>query len=158
MYKYVAFFCTLVLFLNPLGFAQSKRPMTPEDLCKIKRVSDPQVSPDGKWIAYTISVPDLEENSFNSDIWLIPATGGEPMQLTRSPESDYSPRWSPDGEKIAFVSERNGTDNLYIIRIDGGEAKEITSSEKDIYSPVWSKDGKYILYGSRILPEGKKDI
>ena len=158
MYKYVAFFCALILFLNPLGFAQSKRPMTPEDLYKIKEVSDPQVSPDGKWIAYTISVPDLEENSFNSDIWLIPATGGEPMQLTKSPESDYSPRWSPGGEKIAFISKRNDAANLYIIRIDGGEAKEITSSEKDLYSPLWSKDGKYILCGSRILPEGKKDI
>jgi len=158
MYKYVAFFCALILFLNPLGFAQSKRPMTPEDLYKIKEVSDPQVSPDGKWIAYTISVPDLEDNSFKSDIWLIPATGGEPMQLTRSPESDYSPRWSPGGEKIAFVSKRNDAANLYIIRIDGGEAKEITSSEKDLYSPLWSKDGKYILCGSRILPEGKKDI
>lgn len=158
MYKYVAFFCTLILFLNPLGFAQSKRPMTPEDLYKIKEVSDPQVSPDGKWIAYTISVPDLEDNSFKSDIWLIPATGGEPMQLTRSPESDYSPRWSPDGEKIAFVSNRNDAANLYIIRIDGREAKEITSSEKDLYSPLWSKDGKYILCGSRILPEGKKNI
>lgn len=154
----MAFFCALILFLNPLGFAQSKRPMTPEDLYKIKEVSDPQVSPDGKWIAYTISVPDLEENSFKSDIWLIPATGGEPRQLTRSPESDYSPRWSPDGEKIAFVSKRNDAANLYIIRIDGGEAKEITSSEKDLYSPLWSKDGKYILCGSRILPEGKKDI
>lgn len=154
----MAFFCALILFLNPLGFAQSKRPMTPEDLYKIKEVSDPQVSPDGKWIAYTISVPDLEGNSFKSDIWLIPATGGEPMQLTRSPESDYSPRWSPDGEKIAFVSKRNDAANLYIIRIDGGEAKEITSSEKDLYSPLWSKEGKYILCGSRILPEGKKDI
>lgn len=158
MNKYLTFFCVVILLLNPLAFAQSKRPMTPEDLYEIKRISDPQVSPDGKWIAYTISVPDLKENNFNSDIWLIPVSGGKPVQLTISPESDHSPRWSPDGKKIAFISKRNGVANLYIIRIDGGEAQKMTSSETDLYSPIWLKDGKQIICGSRVLPEGKKDI
>jgi len=158
MRKYVLFFCVVILFLTHLTFAQSRHPMTPEDLYKIKRVSDPQVSPDGKWIAYAISVPDLNENDFNSDIWLIRVSGPEPVKLISSPESDHSPRWSPDGKKIAFISKRDGTANIYIIRIDGGEAQKITSSETDLYSPLWSKDGQYIICGSRVQPEGKKDI
>ncbi|MFQ6083684.1 MAG: prolyl oligopeptidase family serine peptidase [Candidatus Aminicenantia bacterium] len=158
MKRYVTLFLALILFLIPLTFAQSKRSMTPEDLYKMKRASDPQISPDGKWIAYTVSVPNLKENSFNSDIWLIPISGGEPIQLTRSPKSDHSPRWSPDGEKIAFVSTRDGVANLYLIRVDGGEAQKLTSSQTDLYSPIWSKDSRYILCGSRVLSEGKKDI
>ena len=132
--------------------------MAPEDLYGIKSVSDPQVSPDGKWIAYTVSVPSLKENSFNSDIWLIPLLGGEPVQLTASPKADHSPRWSPDGRRIAFISSRDGTESLYIINIDGGEARKITSAEARLNSPIWLRDGKYILCGSRVLPEGKKDI
>ncbi len=159
MRKYLSFFCVLIFFfLSPLALAQSKRPITPEDLYKIKRISDPQFSPDGKWIAYTVSVPDLDENDFNSDIWLIPFAGGKPMQLTSSPKADHSPRWSPDGEMIAFISERDGVANLYIIRMDGGEAQKISSSKTDLYSPIWSKDGKYILCGSRVVPEGKENI
>jgi len=158
MRRYVIIFYAFILFLNPLLFAQSKRPITSEDLYKIKSVSDPQISPDGERIAYTISVPYLKDNNFNSDIWLLPASGGEPVQLTSSPKADHSPRWSPDGKKIAFISSRDGTANLYLIRTNGGEAKKITSSKTSLYSPIWSKDGKYILCGSRVLPEGKKDI
>jgi len=132
--------------------------MTPEDLYQIKNVSDPQISPDGKWIAYTVSIPDLEKNSFNSDIWLIPVSGGSPVLLTASPKSDHSPRWAPDGKRIAFISTRNGTANLYTIRIDGGEAQKLTSSKTNLYSPVWSRNGKYIVCGSRVLIEGKKDV
>ena len=146
-----------ILFLNPFVSAESKRPMTPEDLYKIKSVSGPQVSPDGEWIAYTISVPSLEENRYNSDIWLIPVSGGEPKQLTNSPESDHSPRWSPDAKQISFISDRDSIDNLYLIRFDGGEAWKVTSSKTDLYNPVWSKDGKNIICGSRVLLEGKKD-
>ena len=147
-----------IFFLNPFVSAQSKRPMTPEDLYRIKKVSNPQVSPDGEWIAYTISVPSLEENRYNSDIWLIPVSGGEPKQLTNSPESDHSPRWSPDAKQIAFISDRDSIDNLYLISVSGGEAYQLTASETKLYNPIWSNDGKYIICSSRILPEEKSEV
>lgn len=152
------FFILIVLLFVPIFSNQSKGPMMPEDLYKIKKVSDPRVSPDGKWIAYTVSVPDLEEDTYNSDIWLIPVSGGTPRQLTAGAGSDHSPRWSPDGKQIAFISDRDETANIYLVHVDGGEAKKLTTSETNLYSPIWVKDGKHMVCGSRVLPENKKNI
>jgi dipeptidyl aminopeptidase/acylaminoacyl peptidase len=129
----------IFLFSNSL-VAQSKRAMIPEDLFKIKLVEDPQISPDGKWIAFTVSEPILEEDRYNSDIWLISLRGGEPKQLTYSPKDDFSPRWSPDGNHLAFISARDSVDNIYLIDLRGGEAKQITNSETELYDLLWSKD------------------
>jgi dipeptidyl aminopeptidase/acylaminoacyl peptidase len=152
------FIILIVLFFVTIINTQSKRPMMPEDLYKIKNVSDPRVSPDGKWIAYTVSIPNLKEDKSNSDIWLIPLQGGKPKQLTAGEGVDHSPRWSPDGKQIAFISDRDETANLYLIHVDGGEAKKLTASETNLYSPIWVNDGKHLICGSRILPENKKNI
>jgi dipeptidyl aminopeptidase/acylaminoacyl peptidase len=158
MSKHILPLLIAILLVGAQSFSASKRPMTPEDLYRIKSIADPRLSPDGKWIAYTVQVPDLEENRFNSDIWLIPVRGGEPVRLTWSPEADHSPRWSPGGKTIAFISSREGTANLFLIRLAGGEARQITFSETDLYSPLWTRDGSHIICGSRVLPEGKTDL
>ena len=152
-----AVFIVLLLFtfINSQPTSQTKKPLQPEDLYKIKRVSDPRVSPDGKWIAYTVTVTNLEENKANSDIWLIPIPGGKPRQLTASPAGDHSPRWSPDGKQIAFVSDRDEVGNIYLINVNGGEAKKLTDSKTALSSPTWTKDGKHILCRSRVLPANK---
>ncbi len=133
--------------------AQVRRPMTPEDLYRIPQVQDPQVSPDGRRIAFTVGLPDLEANEIDSDIWLMPASGGEPRQITRAPGADHSPRWSPDGSQLAFVSDRSGVANLYLIPIGGGEARRLTESETDLSSPIWSHDGRSLLCTSRVVPQ-----
>ncbi len=148
----------MILLTSAPAFSASKRPMIPEDLYRIKGITDPRISPDGKWIVYTVIVPDLEENTFNSDLWLIPVGGGEPIQLTNSPEADHSARWSPDGRTMAFISGRNGAANIFLIHRAGGEAWQITFSETDIHSPIWTNDGGRIICGSRVLPEGKTDL
>jgi dipeptidyl aminopeptidase/acylaminoacyl peptidase len=154
--------CVLILIVfvlfSGLMMGEGKRPFAPEDLYKVKGVSDPQISPDGKWIAFTIGVPDLAKNSSNSDIWLMPITGGALKQLTASPKGDHSPRFSPDGRSIAFISSRNGVSNIFIISLSGGEAQQLTHAETSLYSPIWSKDGTSILCGSRVLPKDKTDI
>jgi len=121
-------------------------------------VKDPLISPDGNWIAFTVSEAILEEDRYNSDIWLISLEGGESKQLTYSPEKDFSPRWSPDGNYLAFISARDSVDNIYLIDLRGGEAKKLTDSETDLYDPLWSQDGNSIICGSRVLPEGKDQV
>ena len=152
-----AVFIVLLLFtfINSQPNSQTKKPLQPEDLYKVKRVSDPRVSPDGKWIAYTVTVTNLEENKADSDIWLIPIPGGKPRQLTAGPAGDHSPRWSPDGTQIAFVSDRDEVGNIYLINVNGGEAKKLTDSKTALSSPTWTKDGKHILCRSRVLPANK---
>ncbi len=135
--------------------AAEKRPMTPEDLFEIKRVGDPQISADGNWLAYTVSVPIVDEDRFNSDIWLLSLKTGQQKQLTFSTENEYEPRWHPQGDRIAFLSDREGVNNLYVININGGEAQKITAAETSLYAPLWSKDGAFLVCGSRVVPPGK---
>src|SRR3954462_12036829 len=103
--------------LNPLR-AQS-RPMELEDMFRLKRVSDPQISPDGKQVAYVIGEVLKDENRINTDVWVVAADGGQPRKLTNSPKHDRHPRWSPDGKWIAFESTRDGTGQIFLLPADG---------------------------------------
>src|SRR5271169_4544293 len=108
------------------GQTAEKRAITFKDLISLHRLSEPQISPDGKWIAYTVSTPDLEANHAVRDIWVVATAGGEARQLTRG-GTDTRPRWSPEGKKLAFISGRSGTPQIYWIALEGGEAKRLTS-------------------------------
>lgn len=133
--------------------AQQKRPMLLEDIFSIRRVSDPQLSPDGKWVAFVIAEVLKNENRTHTDIWLIPSSGGEPKQLTNSPKHDRHPRWSPDGKWIAFESNRNGSFQVYLMSPQGGEAKQLTSISTEATGAVWSPDGKSLGFVSAVFPE-----
>src|SRR5688572_26802683 len=135
--------------------AAEKRPMTLDDMFKFKRVSDPQISPDGKLVAYVITTPDLDANSTASSIWLVPTDGkGKPRQLTNVPgKKDRHPRWSPDGKYLLFESNRGGSMQLWYIALDGGEARQLTTISTDASSAIWSPDGKHIAFVSAVYPE-----
>ena len=100
----------LAAAVSPAANAQAlqKRAITFKDLISMHRLSDPAISPDGKWITYTVATPMLEANRTSHDIWIVSAAGGEPRPLTRG-GSDTRARWSPDGKKVAFLSGRDGT-------------------------------------------------
>ena len=146
-------FSLLLIIPSFLLIAQPKRPLEVEDLFRIKRVSDPQLSPDGKWIAFVVTEVDKAANKMNSDIYLIPATGGEPRKLTSSPSSDANPRWSPNGKTLAFVSSRSDDSHVWLIDVDGGEARQLTKLSTSASNPVWSPDGKMIAFVSTVYPE-----
>lgn len=124
-----------------------KRPITVEDLYKITQLEDPRISPDGRWIAYIHVSVDKLENGYKRNIWLISTTGGDPIQLTRSGK-DSSPRWSPDGNMLAFVSGRDKKPQIYLLRVTapGGEPRTLTSMPNGANSPAWSPDGTHIAF------------
>src|SRR5437868_6407133 len=84
-------------------------PFSLNDLLSLKRVADPEVSPDGKSVAYTVREPNIDQNKFASHIWIVSADGGEPKQLTNHEKGESRPKWSPDGKSIAFLSSRGGS-------------------------------------------------
>src|SRR5262245_59963201 len=124
--KRLAALC-LCLVVVPVASAQDKRPIEIDDLYRFKRVSDPQISPDGKHVAYVVGAVDLEKNSSSSSLWLAPTGKGEPRRLTQSPKKDSHPRWSPDGKFVLFDSTRSGDSQLWIIDVNGGEPRQLTN-------------------------------
>ena len=138
----------LVLSMANPAVAADKRPMELADMFKFKRVSDPQISPDGKLVAYTVGTVDLESNTVPSSIWLAPTKGkGEPRQLTNVPgKKDRHPRWSPDGKHLLFESNRGGSGQLWAIALDGGEARQLTNLSTEASTGIWSPDGKHIAF------------
>jgi dipeptidyl aminopeptidase/acylaminoacyl peptidase len=136
--------------------APAKHPLAFDDLIKLHRIAAPEVSPDGKWVAYGISTPDMEANRGVSNIWLVSTSGGDAIQLTQSGK-DSAPSWSPAGKTLAFLSGRDGTSQVYVISMEGGEAKKLTtlSTGADLFK--WSPDGKSIAFTSGVYVDCKDD-
>ena len=101
--------------------AADKKPLTVDDMWAVQRVGTPALSPDGKTVAYTVSVYDMEENRGNGDVWIVPLAGGTSRRLTTNKASDGSPAWSPDGKRVS-TSKRDDdkVNQLYVISVDGG--------------------------------------
>lgn len=140
---------TILILLFCLSSADlvCQRPITPSDVYKIKSISDPQVSSDGKWVAYVLSTPDSAKDKSDSDIWMISWDGTQSVKLTASPDGENHPRWSPDGKYLTFLSSRYDTKSSQIWRMDrrGGEAEKLTELKYSISDFVWSPDAKKIL-------------
>jgi dipeptidyl aminopeptidase/acylaminoacyl peptidase len=137
----------LLLALAPVA-AHAQRVFTADLAGAMRALGQVQLSPDGRWIAYTVTVPDLKQSTTNSDIWLVSTSGGDPIRLTASPVMDDQPRWSPDGKWIAFVSAREGKPQLFRISPSGGEATKLTESKAGVTGFAWAPDGKRIAYVS----------
>jgi dipeptidyl aminopeptidase/acylaminoacyl peptidase len=132
---------------------QGRRVMTVEDLLGAVRIADPQLSPDGRTVAYLRTTTDLASGKRNADIWTVPAEGGEPKELVGGEKSETTPRWSPDGRRIAFISTRDGAAQVYLANADGSDVKKITDLAMGVQPPlVFSPDGATVAFVSDVHP------
>ena len=129
----------------PTVVAAQKRAITFDDYIALKAVSDPQLSPDGKWVAYTVSTPSLQDNRNVSRVWVVEVATGKSRQLTGGPGSDRQPRWSPDGKTLAFISTRDSGAQVWVLPIAGGDARKVSSLADGASDPIWLPDGSGLL-------------
>jgi len=139
------------------------RGMVPEDLTRIQFVTDPQISPDGRRIAFVVTSLSEERDEYLANIWIVDTTGGTPRRFTAGPRRDIEPRWSPDGTRLAFLSERAPKDKLqlYVMPADGGEPTKLTALENGVGSLAWSPDGLRLAcvsaVGGQREPDSEED-
>ncbi len=140
------------LFIATAAFAQHT--MRFEDLAAIHRIGGPQLSPDGKWLAYDVSTPDLAANKSFSGIYVIPSAGGTPKLISDAKHQDNGPAWSPDGKTIAYVSNRDGgAHQIYLYDVAAGTSRKVSDLAGGAGSVKWLPDGSGLLAVSDIYPD-----
>ena len=139
---------TLILLLSLCSIvALSQRAIQPSDVYRLKNVSELEVSPDGKWIAYVVTTPDSVKDKYNSDVWMTAVDGSGSVQLTHTEKNESNVRFTPDGKSISFLSARSETKETHLWLMDrrGGEARQLTKLKSDIGDYAWSLDSKKIV-------------
>ncbi len=143
---------SLAVAVASVAVAQERVPFSAERSWEIQRIGGPAISPDGKTVVAAVTRYDLKENKGLTDLWLWSADGKVERALTTNPASDSSPLFSPDGQSLAFVSQRNGdtAPQLYVMPLAGGEATRVTNVPTGVAQPMWFPDGKRLAFLSRV--------
>ncbi len=142
----------ILCVMPPLATAagQTRRPLTVDDMFEIQRVGDPQISPDGKWVAFTVTTTSLEDEKSETRIWMIPVNGGDPIPMTAEGYSASQPRWSPDGKYLSFTASKGDSKTqVWTLNRLGGEAQQLTDVEQGISGYSWSPEGNRLLLSIR---------
>lgn len=168
MFRTLVLCCALstLLLAQPAPQSSSppqKHPFTFEDMMALKRIGDPQVSPDGRWVIFSAVHVNLAENTRRPHLWIVPAAGGESRQLTTGQAGENRGRFSPDGKSILYTSAAVGGEQIWVSGFDSqsgtlaGEAHQLTSLSTEADGALWSPDGKNILFVSEVYPDCKDD-
>jgi dipeptidyl aminopeptidase/acylaminoacyl peptidase len=147
----------LAVCLSVPALAQTKRPFTFEDMMALKRVAEPEVSPDGKWVIFSVVDVNLEANTKTPHIWIVPVAGGQEREIISDQDADR-PRWAPDGKRFAFISTKQGGPQVWIADFDGAAGTvtgvhKLTSIATEASGELWSPDGRNILFVSDVYPD-----
>ncbi|HLR06500.1 MAG TPA: DPP IV N-terminal domain-containing protein, partial [Pyrinomonadaceae bacterium] len=170
--KNISVFALILCYSAVVVVAQAPRGITPEDYYSFEFISDPNISPDGKLVAYVVTKIDRAQNRRNASIWMVATDGSHaPWQFTTSPQSSNSPRWSSDGKSLAFLSSRPETtatasttptpveqprNQVYLLSMNGGEARRITNLKNGVSTFRWSPDGSRFVVISRVGPSDNR--
>jgi dipeptidyl aminopeptidase/acylaminoacyl peptidase len=156
-------FLFLFLVASTAAFAQSaasgpKRPMTFEDMMQMKRLGETAVSPDGKWLAYSVTTVDLEKNTKTPELWLQQIAGGDPIKIAAAQPGDGGPEFAPDGHSVLFLSGRDGGQQIWLADFDPAtgatsNAKKLTSIATEADNAKWAPDGKSVIFTSAVYPD-----
>ncbi|MCX6566146.1 MAG: S9 family peptidase [Candidatus Aminicenantes bacterium] len=148
--------CLWLCVASPFAQAPEKRLLAADDVYRLQEITDPQVSPEGRWIAYTVTGMDREADKLRSAVWMVDWEGAQNLQVTFGPDTDTTPRWSPDGKYLAFLSARpaEGKAQIWLLDRRGGEARRLTSVKGDISDYEWSPDGKRLAL---VMRDGDDD-
>jgi dipeptidyl aminopeptidase/acylaminoacyl peptidase len=148
---WILLFFSLTSSITHAQQSSAARPVSVDDLFDVREVHDPQISPDGQFIAYTINSTSLKEDKGKTQIWMVPTAGGAAIPLTADDVVSDHPRWSPDGKFLAFLSSRKDADGddgktrVYLLNRQGGEAQRLTDTIQDVDDFAWSPDGKRLV-------------
>jgi dipeptidyl aminopeptidase/acylaminoacyl peptidase len=146
----------LLLVISLLCSAQAlgqKRAFSLEDLYLVKNVSDVHVSPDGAKIVYVLTTSDLARASRSNQIWMMDASGRNARRLSPEGQSAGSPRFSPDGRLLSFITAKDGNANIFLMNTEGGEVRQLTNISTGVYDQLWSPDGKWMAFSTDVYPE-----
>ncbi len=152
----ILLFVCLIAFTLPV-FAQVKHPFTFDDMMKLKRVGEPAVSPDGKWVLFSVVDVSLEANTKTPHIWIVPTAGGHEKEIIGDQDGDR-PRWAPDGKRFAFLSSKTNGQQVWIAEFDDvidrvTTTYRLTDMATEADGELWSPDGANILFTSDVYPE-----
>ncbi|HVN03974.1 MAG TPA: S9 family peptidase [Bryobacteraceae bacterium] len=142
----------LALLAATVLYAQ-KLPFDAHTMLELQRIGDPQISPDGRMVAFTATTVDVPGNKKVTEIWLVLVAGGAARQITQGPDDNDRPRWSPDSKHIAFISSRSGSSQIWMMDADGSNPKQITNLATEAGGILFAPDGKHLVFTSDVYPQ-----